>query len=160
MGVGCGAAQLLGLDAERHLPGIVAAVDPAGEIRSAAPFAGAGGGSTDDRAFCHAVATQKAVRLRLIAELSARFRLKTTAEWEVILRDHGVWHHTVSNVNDVINDAQANAVGAFADIGAQFPVLCHPIKWSAAEAPPRGRAPSLGQDTEAVLQGLQGLAKL
>ena len=100
-------------------------------------------------------------RRELIQELNRCFRARTAAEWEPLLREADVWHHTVSDVNDVIGDEQANAVGAFADIGGPHPVLAHPVKWSGARTEPRGRAPALGADTEAVLAKLgMGKARL
>jgi crotonobetainyl-CoA:carnitine CoA-transferase CaiB-like acyl-CoA transferase len=213
--------QLLGLDANRHLPGIVRAVDPTASIRSKDPFLG------DDKAFCATILRNKDARRQLIRELGQLFILRTAVEWEPILREQDVWHHTVSDVNDVINDAQANSIGTFVEVGdekhlcslsfislsppspsllpllslsspsplplsslvnslptlishrtllahpylahltlihyhlitqvgAEYPLLSHPVKWGAARAEPRGRAPALGADTEAVLRALGG----
>lgn len=146
--------QLLGLDLERHIGGILEAVDPDGQIRSAAPFAG----SIKD--LCRTLNTDARSRRRFIQLLNDCFRAKTTAEWEAIFRKKDVWHHTVSDVNDVVNDAQANAIGTFFDVGAAHKLLSHPVKWSNATTQPRGRAPALGADTEAVLRRGPGNSKL
>merc|ERR1712060_535490 len=95
--------QLLGLDSERHFPGILAAVDPEGQITSKDPFRG------DNKTLIRRIMTNGNVRRQFILELGEAFLTRTAAEWEPILREKNVWHHTVSDVNDVINDAQANA---------------------------------------------------
>ena len=148
--------QLLGLDAERHLGGILAAIDPGNTVRSKDPFQG------DIKTLCRTIATNSDARRQLILEMNELFRQRTVEEWLPILKEQDVWHHAVSDVNEVIDDAQANAVGAFTEIGAQYPIINHPIKWSEGMPAPRGRAPALGSDTEAVLSrlGFGGKARL
>jgi len=141
--------QLLGLDAARHLEGILAAADPGDTIRSQPQFSG----SIAD--LVRKVARSPDVRRQLIRELNVCFMQRTSQEWMAILKERDVWHHLVSDVNEVVHDAQALAAGAFTDVGGHFPLLSHPIKWSGAPPFAKGRAPALGADTDKVLRRLR-----
>ena len=134
-----------GAQQHHNLEPTLAAIDPENSIRSKEPFLG------DLKTVCKAIGSDPAVKKLAIAEFGRCFQKRSSKEWLPILAKHGVWHHTVTDVNDVGDDAQANAIGTFADIGAPFPIMNHPIKFSEAMPRARGRAPILGSHTDQVL---------
>lgn len=78
---------------------------------------------------------------------------KTWAEWRPLFLEHDVWHAVCNKFEDVWDDEQAKANGAFVhhpDI--RHPVVGVPILMSAHQAEPRGRAPGFGEHTSEVLR--------
>ncbi|MBM3132016.1 MAG: CoA transferase, partial [Chloroflexi bacterium] len=80
---------------------------------------------------------------------------KTYAEWDAILKNHGVIYGVVQSPLDVIRDPQASANHFFKEIEhpvtGKFTCIQSPIKFSKTPASVRTAAPSLGQHTEEVL---------
>jgi crotonobetainyl-CoA:carnitine CoA-transferase CaiB-like acyl-CoA transferase len=91
----------------------------------------------------------------LVHELDAAFATKTTAEWAAILDREGVWWAPVQTIDEVIEDPQAIACGAFVDVplpeGGSARMVASPVDFSDTRWSPRGCVPELGQHTEEVL---------
>uniref|UniRef100_A0A7S4R9J2 Formyl-CoA transferase n=1 Tax=Alexandrium monilatum TaxID=311494 RepID=A0A7S4R9J2_9DINO len=141
--------QLLGLEMERHLDKMLEAIDPEGHIRSSEPFRG------DAKAVTERVKPNDELRILLIKKMGECFLKRTAAEWAAIFKEKDVWFHAVSDINDVLDDPQYNAIGAFSEVGGPHRLVSHPIKFSAAPPFPRGRAPLLGADSEKVVQDVK-----
>jgi crotonobetainyl-CoA:carnitine CoA-transferase CaiB-like acyl-CoA transferase len=91
----------------------------------------------------------------LIAILDPLFAERTLAEWAERLDRTDCYWGKVQSVAEVIEDPQAEAVGAFASIalpdGKPLRILNSPVKFGATPATVTGTAPELGQHTEEVL---------
>lgn len=96
----------------------------------------------------------------LVAIFDDAFARRSREEWAQILDSNGVWWAPVNSFDDLVEDAQAQACGAFVKMpsmdseGAMQPTLATPIDFGvdaigAPSAPPR-----LGSDTSNVLREL------
>jgi crotonobetainyl-CoA:carnitine CoA-transferase CaiB-like acyl-CoA transferase len=135
---------LLGLEAERHWPNIVKALDDP---------------ALADERFADARGRRKHAR-ECIAALDAIFATKTRAEWTTIFDAHDVWWAPIQTPAEVLADPQAIAAGAFVDVpagaGEDLPAhrgIASPIDFSAAPLAVRP-VPTLGQHTAEVLAEL------
>ena len=137
---------LLGLEAERHWPNVVKAV-----------------GSPDalaDERFADARGRRK-FAAECVAILDAIFATKTRDEWTAIFDATDVWWAPVQSPEDVLDDPQAIAAGAFVEVpagGEGSPAhrsVASPLDFSAAPVAPRP-VPTLGQHTAEVLAELDG----
>ena len=92
---------------------------------------------------------------RLIALLDPIFVEKTQAEWALLLDTAGLFWGPVQTVEDVINDPQTKANGAFVPVahssGRQIEMVASPVDFSETPATIRHAAPKPGQNTEEVL---------
>lgn len=83
-------------------------------------------------------------------------RERTTEAWREIFDEHGFPNGPLNRVSDVVDHPQARALGYVIehDHDVAGPVLLHghPLHFSRHERPPPGDAPTLGQDTDAVLR--------
>lgn len=135
------AVQLLGLQLERHLPNLL-------RVLGLAEFC------AQDKRFSEPRALIKNRRV-LIAMIDQAFKSRPYAEWHSALRDADVWHCRINRIEDISNDPQANAVGAFTTapgLEPEFKFLASPFKLNASEYhSPRSLAPALGQHNEEVL---------
>jgi crotonobetainyl-CoA:carnitine CoA-transferase CaiB-like acyl-CoA transferase len=134
---------LLGLEADRHWPGLVAAIQR--------PDLAA------DERFVDAVA-----RLRnseaLIAALDEVFATRTMDEWTERFDANDVWWAPINSIVDVIADPQARAAGAFVamtprDGEAPYEAVATPVDFEGWDRRP-GPVPSLGEHTAEVLAEL------
>eukprot|EP00416_Gambierdiscus_australes_P004123 CAMPEP_0171144064 /NCGR_PEP_ID=MMETSP0766_2-20121228/145302_1 /TAXON_ID=439317 /ORGANISM="Gambierdiscus australes, Strain CAWD 149" /LENGTH=454 /DNA_ID=CAMNT_0011607909 /DNA_START=6 /DNA_END=1370 /DNA_ORIENTATION=+ len=85
------------------------------------------------------------------------FATKTYAEWHEIFKAADVWHCPINQYEDLLDDEQANAAGAFAEVpGLQHKLVKAPFQLSsqAGKDNPQGPAPSFGEHTSAVLASL------
>jgi crotonobetainyl-CoA:carnitine CoA-transferase CaiB-like acyl-CoA transferase len=136
---------LLGLEAERHWPNLVKALDhPA---------------SLADERFADARGRRKHAR-DCVAALDAIFATKTRDEWTEIFDANDVWWAPVQTPAEVVADPQAIAAGAFVDVpeGEGAPAhraVASPIDFSATPVEVRS-VPGLGQHTDEVLAELDG----
>ena len=129
---------LIGLEADRHLPGILAAVGRP-ELATDERFA-----SARDRRINGAA---------LIAELDEAFSSRTRDEWAEVFTAHDVWWAPVQSLADVVDDPQAIASGAFVTMATGERSIAPPAGFGEREvvAPP---VPALGADTDDVLREL------
>ena len=135
---------LLGVEADRLWPKLLAAIDRkqwGDDERFRTP--------RDRRHNCEA----------LIADLDALFATRPRDEWTEAFDEYDVWWAPVNTVDDVIEDAQAIAAGAFVDVPEAAGAPAHravntPIRFSShTDARTRG-TPALGEHTEEVLRDL------
>jgi crotonobetainyl-CoA:carnitine CoA-transferase CaiB-like acyl-CoA transferase len=130
---------LLGLQADRHWPDLVRAIDrPAWR---------------DDPRF-RDVRVRREHSAALVAELDVIFASRPLAEWSEIFDREGMWWAPVQTTEEVVEDPQAIAAGAFVDVplpdGTSARMVASPVDFAGADAP-RSTAPELGQHTEEVL---------
>lgn len=134
---------LLLLEADRHWPKLLAALDRA-ELGADPRF-------VDARARVqHAEA--------LIATLDEEFARFDYAELTARFDAHDVWWAPINSIFDVIDDPQAIAAGAFVDMEphpgeAAYRAVNGPVDFSGHEVRP-GRVPRLGEHTAEVLAEL------
>ncbi len=109
---------------------------------------------TADARFANAVERFQHCR-DLIAILDPLFAARSFAEWAAALDAEGCYWGTVQLVEDVVEDPQAAAIGAFAQVtlpdGRPLRMVKSPVGFADTPAAPRGPAPELGQHTEEVL---------
>ena len=134
---------LLGLEADRHWPGLLAACD------------------RQDLAIDERFATAKA-RLAnspaLVEVLDEIFASQPYAAWTAAFDEHDVWWAPVNSIVDVIADPQAAAAGAFVDMTpregeAPYRAVASPLDFEGWGRPP-GRVPQVGEHTTEVLAEL------
>jgi len=141
--------QLLGLEMDRHFDKMMEVLDPEGHIRSMEPFRG------DAKAVTERVKPNDELRILLIKKMAECFLKRTAAEWAAIFKEKDIWFHHVTDINDVVDDPQYNAIGAFADVGGPQRVVNHPVKFGGALPFPRGRAPALGAHNKKIIEDLK-----
>ena len=131
---------LIGLEADRHFPGLLRAVAHEEIAR-------------DER--FHDARSRRHHRVALIALLDAVFATRPLAEWATRFDAEDVWWAPVQSPAEVIADPQAAAAGAFVDVqttdGEPVRAIASPI---GVEAPARtlGPVPRLGAHTEQALR--------
>lgn len=138
---------LIGAEAVRHWPGIVAALDePTLE--------------TDER-----FATPRDRRRNaeaLVDRLDAIFAGKPRDDWAAIFARHDVWWAPVNSMEDIQSDPQVRASGAFVDVpdkdGGSAEGLATPVDFGEAATGPAGVVPTIGQHTRDVLREI-GIAE-
>lgn len=83
---------------------------------------------------------------------------KSTAEWEQILSEHGIWFAQVRDYDEVIADPQVEAnksIVSFTDPqGGPVRLLAHPIRYDGEVPPVRRTPPMSGEHTGEVLAEL------
>lgn len=134
---------LLGLESDRHWPGLVAALERPNL-------------ATDDR-FSRA-ADRLANAAALVAELDVAFAAASMAHWSERFDAHDVWWAPINNPRTVLHDAQVEASGAFVDMPvpdgvAPYRAVATPIDIDDHAQRP-GAVPTLGQHTAEVLAEL------
>jgi crotonobetainyl-CoA:carnitine CoA-transferase CaiB-like acyl-CoA transferase len=91
----------------------------------------------------------------LIAILDPIFGSRTLEEWATTLDREGCFWGRVQSVAEVIEDPQAEAIGAFAPIelpdGRRLRILRSPVTFTGTPATVTRSAPEVGQHTEEVL---------
>jgi crotonobetainyl-CoA:carnitine CoA-transferase CaiB-like acyl-CoA transferase len=96
----------------------------------------------------------------LVAVFDDIFARRTRAEWAAIFAQHDVWWAPVNSFEDVVNDAQAQACGAFVKMpsiagdGTSQTSLATPVDFGAQPAAMPSAPPKLGSDTDTVLREL------
>ncbi len=108
----------------------------------------------DERLQSIAVAAEDLVWFK--AELTAAFKMRTTAEWCETLAEAGVRYAPVRDYQQVVDDPGAWENGYFAEVadesGAMQRVVGTPIRMSETPLAPAAVAPELGAHTEEVLR--------
>jgi crotonobetainyl-CoA:carnitine CoA-transferase CaiB-like acyl-CoA transferase len=92
-------------------------------------------------------------------ELSAVFRERPTEEWvDLLAEDHGLPVGPVYDVATALDNEQTEARGVIREIDhpalGTVPVIEHPLNYEHATAGFEEAPPLLGEDTEAILDGL------
>jgi len=133
---------LIGAEAERHWPMIL---DALGEASL----------GTDER--YRTPRDRRRNAEALVADLDRIFGTRTRAEWGEIFVRHGVWWAPVNTVDDLLEDPQVLASGAFVtsggDDGAKAPLsVASPIDFGEHESMEAVAPPRIGQHTDAVLR--------
>ncbi len=138
---------LVGAESERHWPGIVEAL---GEPALA----------SDERFVTPRERRRNATALvEAIDGLAARH---TRDEWAEIFRSHDVWWAPINSVDDLLQDPQVLACGAFVNVPVAegqtapegFNGVATPVDFGATPAGPAGPPPAVGAHADALLQSL------
>lgn len=134
---------LLGLEADRHWPGVLAAIDRP-DLAADERFAGA------RSRVLHAA--------ELIAELDVTFAARPMAEWADRFDAHDVWWAPINTARTVLDDPQVEASGAFVEMvphdgDEPFRAVASPVDIDDDRQQP-GPVPSLGEHTADVLAEL------
>ena len=133
---------LLGLESDRHWPGLVRATGKT-ELADDPRFASAG--------------TRLKASEALIAILDEVFLSQPYAHWVSQFDAEDVWFAPINSIADVLEDPQAIASGAFIEIAndgeVTYQSVASPIDFSDFELHP-GPVRALGADTEEVLSSL------
>ncbi len=90
----------------------------------------------------------------LVQLLDEIFPTRPLAEWAEIFDREGVWWSPVLTTDEVVNDPQAIACGAFVDVPlpeGSARMVASPVDFSEGGSQPRSTAPELGQHTEEIL---------
>jgi crotonobetainyl-CoA:carnitine CoA-transferase CaiB-like acyl-CoA transferase len=131
---------LLGLEGDRHWPGIAAAL-ALEDVRDDPRFA------TMEGRRDHAT--------EVIATLQARFAEDSRAAWGRRLDEAGVWWAKVQHAHELIDDEQAHAAGGFVDVavsdGTTARMVASPVDFGGRSRFTDRATPELGQDTELLL---------
>jgi crotonobetainyl-CoA:carnitine CoA-transferase CaiB-like acyl-CoA transferase len=131
---------LLGLQGDRHWPDLARAVGHPEWI--------------DDERF-RDIPSRTANAVELNGRLNEIFATKTRDEWGKILDREGMWWAPVQTMQEVVEDPQAIASGAFVEVpkpeGGSARAVATPLDFSDTPWQPRSSAPQLGQHTEQVL---------
>ena len=129
---------LLGLEADRHLPGVLAAIDR--------PDLG-----TDERFLTARDRRKNAAAF--IAALDEAFATRTRDEWGEVFAEHDVWWAPVQSLAEVAVDPQARAAGAIVTMASGEESIAPPAGFGERDVVARP-VPALGADTDDVLGAL------
>jgi crotonobetainyl-CoA:carnitine CoA-transferase CaiB-like acyl-CoA transferase len=130
---------LLGLQGDRVWPGLARAVGHPEWL--------------EDERFSNLLArgVNCAELIRLLDEI---FPTRPLAEWAEIFDREGVWWAPVLTTDQVVEDPQAIACGAFVDVPVtegSSRMVASPVDFSEGGSHPRSAVPELGQHTEEIL---------
>ena len=129
---------LLGLEADRHLPGVLRAIGRP-ELADDPRFASARDRRINARA--------------LIAELDLAFATRARDEWASVFAEHDVWWAPVQSLAEVVADPQARAAGAIITMATGEESVAPPAGFGERDVVARP-VPALGADTVEVLREL------
>lgn len=133
---------LIGLEGERHWPDLCRAVEHPEWI--------------DDERF----ATPRARRhnsAELCRLLDGIFATRTREEWGVAFDREDLWWAPVQDLDEVVDDPQVRASGAFVDVpddGSSATMVATPVDFAGTPWATRSMPPELGEHTDAVLREL------
>lgn len=129
---------LLGLEADRHLPGVLRAIERED--------------LADDPRF--ASARDRRINARaLITELDIAFATRTRDEWATVFAEHDVWWAPVQSLAEVVSDPQARAAGAILTMATGEESIASPAGFGERNVVARP-VPELGADTDDVRREL------
>jgi crotonobetainyl-CoA:carnitine CoA-transferase CaiB-like acyl-CoA transferase len=133
---------LIGLEADRHWPGLARAVGHPEWI--------------DDPRFADTRERGRNCR-ELIAILDGIFATRTREEWGRILDAEDVWWAPVQSPEEVLADPQVAASGAFVEVAedsSTATMIASPVDFEGTPWTTRSTSPDLGQHTDEVLRQL------
>ena len=127
---------LLGLEGDRHWPGLLAAIDRP-DLASREGFVTARDRSLNAE--------------QVISELDAHFATQPYAHWTARFDEHDVWWAPLNSIPEAIEDEQVVAAGSFVDMTPQpgeapYRAVNSPVDFSGYE-PTYGPVPRLGEHT-------------
>ena len=129
--------QLMGLEVARHMPATLNALQLTKEDIEIKNQKGK-------------IDWQKATSV-----VDAVFATKTSEEWGPVLDLHGVWWKRINRFDEMLDDEQANASGAFVTVpGLRHNLVGNPVILSKADRKPTGGAPQFGQHTREILKNI------
>ena len=136
--------QLLGLEADRHWPVLLEALDRK-DLK-------------DDPRFATAVARRENATL-LMPILDAELARRPLDEWLARFDACGMWWAPVQTPGELVEDPQAHAAGVFVDVPESDGTPAHksvasPLRFSSADTTPTAGPPALGAHTDEVLRDL------
>jgi len=131
----------LGLEADRHWPRLVRAIERPELV---------------DDARCASAADRRHNAPELIHLLDAVFATRPLDDWAKRFAEHDVWWSPVQSPAQVVEDPQAHAIGAFVDVPGKTPhrAVATPVHFHSDEVGPAGPVPELGEHSAAVLEEL------
>ena len=138
---------LVGAESERHWPGIVAALGDSALLQDAR------------------FATPRERRRNaqaLVAAMDVLTARHTREQWAAIFRGHDVWWAPINSVDDLLQDPQVLACGAFVHVpvpegqaaSESFNGVATPVDFGLTPAGPAGAPPAIGADADALLGAL------
>ena len=138
---------LVGAESERHWPGIVAALGDSALLQDAR------------------FATPRERRRNaqaLVAAMDVLTARHTREQWAAIFRGHDVWWAPINSVDDLLQDPQVLASGAFIHVPVPegqatpegFNGIATPVDFGLTPAGPAGAPPAIGADADALLGAL------
>jgi crotonobetainyl-CoA:carnitine CoA-transferase CaiB-like acyl-CoA transferase len=130
---------LLLLQADRHWPDLLAALDAAW--------------LNEDERFS-SIPARMQNQVELVDELDKLFAKHSLAEWQPIFDAHNVWFAPVQTLEEVAADPMAEAAGVFVNVEAPEGMqrqVASPADFYGTPVEIRGWAPELGQNTEEIL---------
>ena len=130
---------LLGLQADRHWPDLVRAIDKPEWLH--------------DRRYVN-IGARKTNFAELIAALDAVFATRPYAEWAERLDAAGMWWAPVQTIDEAVRDPQTEACGAFIDVplaDGSARMVATPVDFGEHRPTATRPAPEPGQHTEEVL---------
>ena len=78
-------------------------------------------------------------RIDLVSLCDKTFLSKTRDEWSRIFDESNVWYEKVQTYEEVLDDPQAKAIGAFFDPGLGYQIVRGPITFSTSNVRPVNR---------------------
>lgn len=126
---------LVGVEARRHLPPVLRAIGREDLV--------------DDERFrdARSIGSNAA---ELIGLFDAAFNSRPMAHWAQELDRHGVWWAPIQTPEEVLDDAQARAIGAWVEVDGRKSVDA-PLRFDFVERRTAPQAPSAGEHTAQVL---------
>ena len=91
---------------------------------------------------------------RLIDMIDEVLATRTRDEWAVVFDEHGLVWAPVSSYDEVVDDPQAEVLGAFPTVehpAGSYRTVAAPFSIAGAHIRPRGRAPEAGEHTREIL---------
>lgn len=136
---------MLGVESDRHWPNLLKALDRPD--------------LADDLRFADARGRYKN-KSELILEIDKEFSKYTRHEICELLDKFDVWWSPVQTVDEVLQDPQAHAAGAFVEIPAHadkaaMPSVAGPVTFNQTPCRPAGHSPELGEHTREILDELK-----
>jgi len=97
-------------------------------------------------------------REEINARVASALRTRSTADWEAIFSERGIWFAPVCEYDDVIANPQIEANGSIIEFehprAGTVKILGHPVMYNGQNLPLRKLPPDLGEHSEQILDDL------
>lgn len=134
---------LIGLEADRHFPGLIAAMERP-DLAADERFVTAADRKTNAEAF--------------ISALDDTFASQPMAHWAARFDEHDVWWAPANSIAEVLEDPQIEASGAFVQIedgeGGSYDSVNSPVTFTDEPLRTTAKSPAVGEHTDQVLSEL------